>query len=81
MTTPDTRDLLVERREDGVLWLTLNHPDSLSAMSGSMMRGLGYELERAAIDPAVRAIVITGAGYGFIVDDHCHLATPAQGVP
>jgi 2-(1,2-epoxy-1,2-dihydrophenyl)acetyl-CoA isomerase len=57
-------DLLVERR-DRVLYLTLNRPDRLNALSDSIIGGLLSELNKAASDPDVGAVVVTGAGRGF----------------
>jgi 2-(1,2-epoxy-1,2-dihydrophenyl)acetyl-CoA isomerase len=52
------------RREGPVLWITLNRPDSLNALNAPMHAGLAVALEEAR-DPAVRAVVLTGAGRGF----------------
>src|SRR5512145_2301993 len=56
--------LTLERR-DGVATITLNRPDAFNALS----LGLGRELFHAALevdeDPAVRCIVVTGAGRAF----------------
>jgi len=57
-------DLLVELR-DRVLYLTLNRPDKLNAMSPEMMNGLTAELQKASHDSKVGAVVLTGAGRGF----------------
>jgi 2-(1,2-epoxy-1,2-dihydrophenyl)acetyl-CoA isomerase len=57
-------DLLAERR-DGILWLTLNRPEKLNALSEPMLTGMRDELSSAADDPEVGAIVLTGAGRGF----------------
>ena len=59
-----TQDLL-EVVVDGVAVLTLNRPDRLNAMSGSMLDGLLEALPRLAEDGAVGVIVLTGAGRGF----------------
>ena len=56
--------LLAERR-DGVLYLTMNRPDKLNALSEQMVAGLIEQLHHAASDPEVGAIVLTGAGRGF----------------
>jgi 2-(1,2-epoxy-1,2-dihydrophenyl)acetyl-CoA isomerase len=56
--------LLVELR-DRVLYLTMNRPDKLNALSPEMMSGLVSTLEGAANDPKVGCIVLTGAGRGF----------------
>jgi 2-(1,2-epoxy-1,2-dihydrophenyl)acetyl-CoA isomerase len=53
------------RVEDGVAWITLNRPDRLNAFAGDMRDRLHDALDRAATDPDVRVIVITGAGRGF----------------
>src|SRR5512139_3287204 len=45
--------------------LTLNRPASLNSFTAAMHRELRPALEAAADDPAVRCLVITGAGRGF----------------
>jgi 2-(1,2-epoxy-1,2-dihydrophenyl)acetyl-CoA isomerase len=57
-------DLLTEVK-DRVLYLTLNRPDKLNAMSTEMMGGLVDNLMRAAGNPEIGAVVVTGAGRGF----------------
>lgn len=59
-----TEHLLAERR-DGVLYLTLNQPDKLNALSDQMVAGLLEELGRASHDAEVRCVVVSGAGRGF----------------
>ena len=56
---------LLEATEDGVAWLTLNRPERLNALSPAMLTGLSEALHRLGEDPAVGAVVITGAGRGF----------------
>jgi len=53
-------------RDGAVLTITLNRPDVLNALNRAVHAGLGAGLV-AAQDPAVRAVVITGAGRGFCV--------------
>ena len=52
-------------RQDGIATITLNRPDAFNALS----LGLGRELFHAALevdeDPAVRCVVVTGAGRNF----------------
>jgi enoyl-CoA hydratase len=50
---------------DGVLWLTLNRPDHLNALTGAMAQSLSHELEEAVADEAVRVVVLTGAAGAF----------------
>lgn len=59
-----TEHLLAERR-DGVLYLTLNQPEKLNALSDQMVAGLFEELGRASHDADVRCVVVSGAGRGF----------------
>ena len=56
---------LLEVVKDGIAVLTLNRPDRLNAMSGSMLDGLLEALPRLAEDAEVGAVVLTGAGRGF----------------
>src|SRR6516164_6184522 len=58
------QELLVQNR-DGVLYLTLNRPDKLNALSDSIISGLLENLRKAATDEGVGAVVVTGAGRGF----------------
>lgn len=67
MTTapdPGTPDLL-SALEDGVLTLTLNRPEARNAMSGAMNQALADQLAWAELEPAVKCVVLTGAGKGF----------------
>jgi 2-(1,2-epoxy-1,2-dihydrophenyl)acetyl-CoA isomerase len=59
-----TNDLLAEL-QDGVAVLTLNRPEARNAMSGEMNEALQRMLAQCELDPAVRCIVLTGAGKGF----------------
>jgi 2-(1,2-epoxy-1,2-dihydrophenyl)acetyl-CoA isomerase len=56
--------ITAESRE-GVLILTLNRPDSLNAVTVTLLSELGDALKEAAADDGVRCIVLTGAGRGF----------------
>ena len=58
-------DPLLSELKDRVLYLTLNRPDKLNAMSGEMMSALVENLSRAAHDPNIGCVVLTGAGRGF----------------
>jgi enoyl-CoA hydratase/carnithine racemase len=51
--------------DDPVATITLNRPDSLNAWTSSMDAEIRDAVERAAADPAVVGIVITGAGRAF----------------
>lgn len=62
--TTGTPDLLATL-DAGVLTLTLNRPDARNAMSRAMNQALQQQLAAAELDPAVKCIVLTGAGKGF----------------
>lgn len=57
--------LLAEQRPDGVVLLTFNRPDKLNAFNELSVGELEAELERAASDDRVKAVILTGAGRGF----------------
>lgn len=50
---------------DGIATITLNRPDQLNALLPGMGELYADALRAADADPAVRAIVVTGAGRGF----------------
>jgi 2-(1,2-epoxy-1,2-dihydrophenyl)acetyl-CoA isomerase len=58
-------DHLLESHDAGVATLTMNRPDSRNALSREMMVALAESLQRLALDPAVRCVVLTGAGRAF----------------
>src|SRR5918994_4211085 len=51
-------------REGAVLTITLNRPDVFNAFNSALHAAFRTALEEAA-DPAIRAVVVTGAGRGF----------------
>ncbi len=56
---------LVESVRDEVATLTLNRPQRLNPLSESMIAALQDALDRIAAEPAVRVVVVTGAGRAF----------------
>jgi enoyl-CoA hydratase/carnithine racemase len=54
-------DVLIEKRGH-VLWMTINRPEQRNALTNDVLRALTGALRDARGDPALRAIVITGAG-------------------
>jgi 2-(1,2-epoxy-1,2-dihydrophenyl)acetyl-CoA isomerase len=60
----DTNPVLVDM-QDRVQTITLNQPSKFNALSRAMIQGLAEAVRAADRDPAVRAIVLTGAGQGF----------------
>jgi enoyl-CoA hydratase/carnithine racemase len=57
--------LRVEKRDDGVVLLTLDNPAQRNAMSERMTASWSAAVEELAGDPGVRAVVVTGEGSAF----------------
>ena len=57
-------DEVLTSREGAVLTITLNRPEVFNAFNAALHEALAEALAEAA-DPAVRAVVVTGAGRGF----------------
>ncbi|MGO8920507.1 MAG: enoyl-CoA hydratase [Stellaceae bacterium] len=51
--------------QDRIATVTFNRPDRLNAFNAEMETGLRQAMAQAARDPAVRVIILTGAGRGF----------------
>ena len=58
-------DQLIETFEDGIATLTMNRPEARNALTGELLAALSAAAPRLALDPQVRAVVITGAGGAF----------------
>jgi enoyl-CoA hydratase/carnithine racemase len=50
---------------NGAMWITLNRPDALNAISPEVVAGIDAALQQAAADESVRAVVLTGTGRAF----------------
>ena len=57
--------VLLAEGDGGLLTLTLNRPEALNALGRGMGASLNSELARAARDPRVRAVLVTGNGRAF----------------
>lgn len=62
---PDLRTVRVERGEGGVATVTMARPERLNALDDVLTEELTEVLAALDADPAVRALVLTGAGRGF----------------
>jgi enoyl-CoA hydratase/carnithine racemase len=57
--------LVLERRERGVVHLTLNRPSQFNSLSEDMLAALQATLQKIAGDPSARVVVLGGAGKAF----------------
>lgn len=57
--------MVLSEKRGAVTILTLNNPAQYNALGGSLLGDLNQALDAALADPAVRAILLTGAGKGF----------------
>jgi 2-(1,2-epoxy-1,2-dihydrophenyl)acetyl-CoA isomerase len=60
-----TYECLLYEVKDRVATLTLNRPERLNALGGSLREDLLDAVTKATADPEVGALIITGAGRGF----------------
>ena len=47
---------------DGIARITVNRPDKLNALNATVMRELGEAVSQVETDPAIRGVLLTGAG-------------------
>jgi 2-(1,2-epoxy-1,2-dihydrophenyl)acetyl-CoA isomerase len=65
MNAPATGSAVLYEARGAVALLMLNRPEALNSFTRAMHQDLWAALDRAEADPAVRALVFTGAGRGF----------------
>lgn len=61
MTPPE---ILVEQR-GGILWITMNRPERLNALSEDIVHGISSAMEQAGRDYTIKGAVIRGVGRAF----------------
>lgn len=70
---------------EGVATITLNRPDALNSFTLELKEALLDTVRQVAADPAVRAVLITGAGRGFCAGqdlrEHAELLAAADQAP
>ncbi len=59
---PNDRDELLYERQDGIGWATFNRPKARNALTFAMYDRLAEICRSAAGDPALKVLVVTGAG-------------------
>jgi enoyl-CoA hydratase/carnithine racemase len=62
---PTNEPLLLRHDDRGIVTLTLNRPRQYNALSDALLGELQAQLDAIAADPAVRVVVIAGAGPAF----------------
>jgi enoyl-CoA hydratase/carnithine racemase len=79
-------DTVLYAVEQGVARITLNRPERLNASNRDLSRGLTDAFSEAAADPAVRVVLLSGAGRGFcagadqeVLNDHAASGGQATG--
>src|SRR6476661_4154276 len=69
MSTPQqavpSGPLVLDKRENGVAFLTLNRPDRLNALNKDLAVALSAALRSISTDKHVSVVVLTGAGRAF----------------
>ncbi len=70
--------LVIDTRDDGVVFVTLNRPEAKNAVSFEMWRAFAALLDQLEHESPVRALVIAGAGGFFSVGGDMKIA-PAGG--
>lgn len=57
--------VLLDELEDGIALVTLNRPERRNALSPALLAELHRTFDGIAADPAIRVVILTGAGVGF----------------
>jgi 2-(1,2-epoxy-1,2-dihydrophenyl)acetyl-CoA isomerase len=73
-----TAELRVEKDADGVGHIVLDRPDAKNALTIAMRDGIVDALRDIRADPAVRAVLLTGAGDAFCAGMDLSASTVAQ---
>jgi len=60
-----SQELIIQKDDSGVLWLTLNRPERRNALSPALYEALYAALVQAEQDNEIGTVVLTGAGAGF----------------
>ncbi|KGN88890.1 hypothetical protein HQ45_09505 [Porphyromonas crevioricanis] len=57
---------LILNREGGIVFLSINHPETLNALSSDLLGELRQVVAELEIDSSVHVLVITGSGRAFV---------------
>ena len=73
--------ILLRDDRDGIATLTLNAPDRLNALCDAMLAALKAELLALGADPAIRVVILKGAGKAFCAGHDLKEMQAARGAP
>jgi len=73
-------DTVLLSSEGAVTTLTLNRPKVLNALNRDMVDGLADALDRIEADPALRVVIVRGAGNGFLAGGDIKFFTELTGL-
>jgi len=60
-----TTDVLSVNRQEQTIWLTLNRPQAMNALSFELVDALSHYFNQIAQDKTIRVVVLTGTGKAF----------------
>ena len=74
-------DTVLYESQAGIATLTFNRPKVLNALDAGMREGLELALDRVEADPALRVVVLRGAGGGFMAGGDIKFFTEITALP
>jgi len=77
----DAHPLVLLQQQAGIATLTLNDPARLNALSGAMVQAALAAVQRLQTDPALRVLVLRGAGRAFCAGADLAGLADAQAAP
>ena len=83
LSMPELATVEVTELDDQIVLVTLDRPDRLNAITSTMITELEAIVAAVDLDPALRAVIVTGAGRGFSAGLDLHdqgVAPGAEGV-
>lgn len=74
-------ETIIWRSDGDIAWLTLNRPERLNAFCRPMLSEIAAALDQAAAEPALRALIVTGAERAFCAGQDLTEPAIAEGDP
>ena len=63
----DYQNIIVEKKDEGIIQITLNRPEALNALNSALFTDLRHALLDVQGDESVAVVILTGAGRAFCV--------------